>query len=257
MNQEERLSNLLDYFLSENEEHQNISFPDDLQGQKNILRGLMNFRPPLPLNPEILEMQDAYLQEEISSRIVPFSSLTPVKPNLYLWQGDITSLAVDAIVNAANSELLGCFHPNHSCIDNVIHSFSGVQLRLACHELMEKQGRPELTGCAKITPAFNLPSKYIFHTVGPRVHGDLEEYHKDNLKQCYESCLNLALKEGISSLAFCCISTGDYHFPSKVACEIAIDTVEAFQKEHPDALNVIFNVFQDVDLQLYQQRLCP
>lgn len=255
MKQEERLSYLLDYFLSENVEHQNISFPDDINGQKNILRGLMNFRPPMPLNPEILEMQDAYLQEELSSRIVPLSTLTPIKENLYLWQGDITTLAVDGIVNAANSDLIGCFHPNHGCIDNAIHTFSGVQLRLACHELMEKQGRPETTGNAKITPAFNLPSKYVLHTVGPIVRGDLELFHKDGLQKCYEACLELALKENLKSLAFCCISTGEYHFPNKVACEIAVTTVEAFQKKHKGALDVIFNVFKDEDLKLYEEKL--
>ncbi len=250
-----RIAYLLDYFLSENPEHQNIAVPSDEEGQKHILRGLVNQRPPLPINPEILAMEDAYLQEELQGKVVDFSSLSPVKDNLYLWQGDITTLAVDAIVNAANSDMIGCFHPCHSCIDNIIHTKAGIQLRLDCQELMDRFGRPEATGNAKITSAYNLPSQYVIHTVGPIVHGKLELYHQDALERCYRSCLSVAMEEKIQSIAFCCISTGEYHFPQKEACDIAVDTVTSFLKEHNSSMNVIFNVFKDEDLKLYEKKL--
>lgn len=254
MNQKERVAYLLDYFLSENPEHQNIQVPPTLEEQKLLLRGLLNLRHPMPLSDEILAMEDAYLAEE-QGEIVHLEDLTPVKPGLYLWQGDITTLAVDAIVNAANNALLGCFYPNHGCIDNIIHTKAGVRLRLACQELMEKQGRPEATGTAKITSGYNLPSKWVIHTVGPIVSGDLEQFHRDHLKNCYLSCLELAVKEGVRSLAFCCISTGEFRFPQEEACDIAVSTVEGFLAEHPDKIQVIFNVFQDKDCELYGQRL--
>ena len=179
--------------------------------------------------------------------------LNPIKPHQYLWQGDITTLETDAIVNAANSALLGCFSPNHACIDNAIHTYAGVQLRLACHELMQAQGHEEPTGAAKITPGFNLPAKYVLHTVGPIVSGRLSERHCDLLASCYESCLDLAAKYGLHSVAFCCISTGVFGFPQKEAAEIAVETVAAFQKDHP--IDVVFNVFRESDLRIYQALL--
>lgn len=255
MTQTEKVAYLLDYFLSENLENQNVSVPKDLQGQKDLLRGLLNQRHPAPVPMGILAMEDAYLLEELGDSTVSLSSLNPVAPHLYLWQGDITTLAVDGIVNAGNSDLLGCFYPNHGCIDNIIHTKAGIRLRLACQEIMEKQGRPEATGTAKITPGFNLPCKYVLHTVGPRIDGTLENYHRDALKNCYLSCLELAVKEGLKSLAFCCISTGEFRFPQKEACRIAVNTVEEFLGKHPGSIEVIFNVFQDKDYELYQQRL--
>lgn len=255
MNQSQRLTHLLDYFISENPEYQNVEIFQDLQEQKNLLRGLMNRRPPLPISPEILTIQDDYLQEELKGKVVSLSSLTPVKPHIYLWQGDITTLGVDGIVNAANSDMLGCFHPCHGCIDNFIHTFSGVQLRLACYEIMKIQNKPESTGKAKITSAYNLPSNYVIHTVGPIVRDKLEPYHREGLKKCYESCLELAVKEGLHSIAFCCISTGEFRFPQKVACDIAVETVTGFLKKNKGKIDVIFNVFKDKDLELYEEKL--
>ena len=181
------------------------------------------------------------------------AELSPIRPHQYLWRGDITTLEVDAIVNAANSALLGCFSPNHGCIDNAIHTFAGVQLRLACHAIMQAQGHEEPTGTAKITPGFNLPARYVLHTVGPIVSGRLSDTHCDLLASCYESCLKLAAENSLKSVAFCCISTGVFGFPQKEAARIAVDTVTAFQKEHP--IDVVFNVFKEADLRLYQALL--
>ncbi|MBR4906430.1 MAG: protein-ADP-ribose hydrolase [Clostridia bacterium] len=228
--------------------------PRDVWKQKRLLRGLMNVRPPKAVSGEFLAVQDAYLKEAIREKgVTKLSDLRPIRPHQYLWQGDITALAVDAIVNAANSALLGCFSPNHACIDNAIHTFAGVELRLACDEIIRTQGHEEPTGTAKITPGFNLPAKYVLHTVGPIVSGRLNEQHCELLASCYESCLELAAKHGLESVAFCCISTGVFGFPQREAAEIAVDTVTAFQKEHP--IDVIFNVFKEADLRIYQALL--
>jgi O-acetyl-ADP-ribose deacetylase (regulator of RNase III) len=225
--------------------------PEDVFGQKRLLRGLFNVRPPIQASAEFLAVQDAYLQEAAREKgVVALSDLAPVKPHLYLWRGDITTLAVDAIVNAANSALLGCFSPNHGCIDNAIHTYSGVQLRLACDAIMRAQGHPEPTGAAKITPGFNLPAKFVLHTVGPIVSGPLSERHKAELASCYESCLRLAEENGLKSVAFCCISTGVFGFPQEEAARIAVDTVTAFQAR--SGLDVVFNVFKEADLKIYR-----
>lgn len=255
MNQQQRLNYLLQYFLTESPQGKHIPLPKNTHDQKNLLRSLMNIRPPLPIKNQILEVQNTYLQEELHDKIVSLSSLTPIKPNLYLWQGDITTLGVDAIVNAANSDMLGCFQPCHSCIDNIIHTYAGVQLRIACHEIMFLQGKQETTGNAKITSAYNLPSNYVIHTVGPIVRTTLDTHHKEGLQKCYESCLHLALDKKLHSIAFCCISTGEFHFPQDVACDIATETVATFLKKHPNQLDVIFNVFKDEDLKLYEAKL--
>ena len=178
-----------------------------------------------------------------------------MEPGIYLWQGDITTLRCDAIVNAANSQLLGCFVPCHGCIDNAIHSFAGVQLRLACQQLMQREGHEEGTGEAKITPAFNLPCRYVLHTVGPIIYGSVTETDRKLLADCYRSCLELASAYGLRSVAFCCISTGEFHFPNRLAAEIAIKTVGEWQKENPGQMEVIFNVFKDNDYKIYQQLL--
>ena len=189
----------------------------------------MNIRPPQAETAEFLALQDQFLQQEVAEKgVVLLADLTPVQPQIYLWQGDITRLKVGAIVNAANSQLLGCFHPLHACIDNAIHSQAGVQLRLACAELMAKQGHLEPTGQAKITPAFNLPSAYVLHTVGPIISGALSAKDCELLASCYRSCLELAKQHGIDSVAFCCISTGEFRFPNREAAEIAVKTVKAF-----------------------------
>ena len=227
------------------------AIPQDVFEQKRLLRGLLNVRPPLKASEEFLAVQDAYLKEATAEKgVTALSDLTPLRPHLYLWRGDITTLSIDAIVNAANSQLLGCFSPNHGCIDNAIHTYAGVQLRLACHEIMQRQGHEEPTGTAKITPGFNLPAKFVLHTVGPIVSGRLSERHCRELASCYESCLALAAENDLLSVAFCCISTGVFGFPQKEAARIAVETVTAFQKKHP--IDVVFNVFKEADLAIYR-----
>lgn len=246
MTQKQRLSYLIQYFSEER------GIPCPTIDPRN-LRGLVNQRPPNPLPTEVLEVEEAYLQENLG-QITALSDLSPVKPQIYLWQGDITKLEVDAIVNAANSALLGCFYPCHGCIDNAIHTNAGIRLRLACEELMEKQGHPEPTGAAKITPAFQLPSKFVIHTVGPIVGDTLTSELREDLCRCYRSCLEIASENALESIAFCCISTGEFRFPQKEACDIAVDTVETYLKETNSPLNVVFNVFKEEDLRLYEEK---
>ena len=201
-------------------------------------------------------MQDEYLQGENAAKgIADVADLTPIQPGLYLWQGDITTLQCDAIVNAANSCMTGCYIPNHRCIDNAIHTFAGVELRLACAELMEQQGYPEPTGRAKITPAFNLPCRYVLHTVGPIIDGRVTKADKELLASCYRSCLALAAENNLESVAFCCISTGEFHFPNELAAQIAVETVKEFLKKQTSVKKVIFNVFKDLDKAIYEKLL--
>lgn len=216
----------------------------------------MNIRAPQHADADFLQMQDEYLQGETAAKgVTDIADLTPVQPGLYLWQGDITTLQCDAIVNAANSGMTGCYIPNHRCIDNAIHTFAGVELRLACAELMEQQGYPEPTGQAKITPAFNLPCKYVLHTVGPIIDGRVTQRDRELLATCYRSCLALAAENGLESVAFCCISTGEFHFPNDLAAEIAVATVKEFLKKQTSVKKVIFNVFKDLDKAIYQKLL--
>ena len=201
-------------------------------------------------------MQDEYLKEEINKKgIVDINNLNPIQKGIYLWQGDITTLRCDAIVNAANSAMTGCYVPNHRCIDNAIHSFAGVELRLECDEIMNRQGYGEPTGQAKITNAYNLPCKYIIHTVGPIISYKLTSEDCELLASCYRSCLNLAAKNNLESIAFCCISTGEFHFPNDKAAQIAIKTVEEFMKKDTSVKKVIFNVFKDMDKEIYRELL--
>ena len=228
------------------------------KAQRDLLRALMNVRPPRPLSEEFLRMQDALLSAERKVRGVVDVMTLPAVPSdarIVLWQGDITRLNADAIVNAANSALLGCFIPYHRCIDNAIHSAAGLQLRAACEELMKRQGHPEPTGAAKITAGYNLPARHVLHTVGPIVHGTLTEEHRQLLASCYRSCLTLAAKNGLKSVAFCCISTGEFHFPNDAAAEIAVREVRAFLAENTSVERVVFNVFKDADLHIYERLL--
>ena len=256
MNQSEKRLFLIRSLLKESQFGQKQELPADSEQQKILLRGLMNVRRPQSIAPDFLRVQDEYLQGEIAARgITDVESLEPVQPKLYLWQGDITTLKCDAIVNAANSGMTGCYVPNHRCIDNAIHTFAGVELRLACAEMMEKQGYPEPTGQAKITPAFNLPCKYVLHTVGPVVDGQVTATDCELLASCYRSCLELAAENGLESIAFCCISTGEFHFPNERAAEIAVETVRAFLKKQTGIRKVIFNVFKDRDKEIYARLL--
>ena len=234
------------------------SIPDDEEGQWLLLRGLFNVRPPMPASPEFLTIQDELLREMTKEKgVTDWESLQPCTDDrdLYIWQGDITSLRIDAIVNAANSGLIGCFRPNHSCIDNCIHTFSGIQLRLKCAEIMDAQGYEEPTGQAKLTPAYNLPSKYVIHTVGPIVDGALTQAHRDLLASSYRACLDIAAENGCESIAFCCISTGVFGFPKREAAEIAVQTVKDWKTGKNSAIKVIFNVFGDEDLAIYRRIL--
>ena len=256
MNQSTRRLFLIQSLLRENPQYAGLSIPKDTAGQKQLLRALINVRTAKACDPEFLKMQDAYLTGETAEKgITDVQDLTPVQEGLYLWQGDITALRCDAIVNAANSGLTGCYIPNHSCIDNCIHTFAGVQLRLACAELMEKQGHEEPTGQAKITPAFNLPCRYVLHTVGPIVQSRVTEKDRQLLASCYRSCLELAAAHGLESVAFCCISTGVFHFPNEEAARIAVNTVQQFLKTQTSVRKVIFNVFTDMDKEIYERLL--
>lgn len=233
-----------------------LAIPENPTEQRQLLRAVMNIHNPNDPIPEAFwAVQDELLQAEAQQKgVVNLNDLTPIAPQIYLWQGDITRLKVDAIVNAANSQLLGCFHPLHACIDNAIHSAAGLQLRQACFDLMNAQGKLEATGKAKITPAFNLPSRFVLHTVGPIIYENVRETDRTLLADCYRSCLKLAKTSGLKSVAFCCISTGEFRFPNQEAAEIAVKTVKAFLAENPEVC-VIFNVFKEVDWKIYQNLL--
>lgn len=254
MEQSERREYLIKYLLSEI--NGTAEIPKDTDGQKRLLRALFNARIPKEASGEFLQIQDKYLQEELLKKgITDFSELSPAAPDLYLWKGDITTLKCDGIVNAANPQMLGCFCPNHGCIDNAIHTYSGIRLRLECASIMDNQGFEEPTGKAKITKAYNLPCKYVLHTVGPVVYGSLTELNKKQLADCYRSCLALADKYGLQSIAFCCISTGEYRFPNAEAAEIALGTVIDYKRSTQSKIKVIFNVFKEADYDLYAKLL--
>ena len=256
MNQSEKRLFLIQSLLKERPEYRDMNIPSEPERQRQLLRGLMNIRAPKRIGADFLKTQDSYLQGETAAKgITDVTDLTPIQPGLYLWQGDITTLKCDAIVNAANSGMTGCYIPNHRCIDNAIHTYAGVELRLACAELMEQQGYPEPTGQAKITPAFNLPCRFVLHTVGPIINGCMTEKDKKLLESCYRSCLELAAENGLESVTFCCISTGEFHFPNELAAEIAVQTVRSFMKKQTSVKKVIFNVFKDLDKRIYEKLL--
>ena len=256
MNQSEKRLFLIQSLLKERPEYRDMDIPVGPESQRQLLRGLMNIRAPQNADEDFLKMQDAYLQAETSAKgVTNIADLTPMQPGLYLWQGDITTLKCDAIVNAANSGMTGCYIPNHRCIDNAIHTYAGVELRLACEELMEQQGYPEPTGQAKITPAFNLPCRYVLHTVGPIISGRVTKEDEELLASCYRSCLELAAENSLESVAFCCISTGEFHFPNEQAAEIAVETVKQFMNRKTSVKKVIFNVFKDLDKAIYEKLL--
>ncbi len=264
MTHEEQRIWLIRQLLAEDPRYRSYQIPKEEQAQKDLLRALMNVRLPKPISEEILKVQDDYLRDENrQSAITDIRDLTPCATDdrIYLWQGDITTLAVDAIVNAANSGMTGCYQPLHNCIDNIIGSKSGIRLRLRCNDYMCRQaavrGRnyQEPAGQAMITPAYNLPCKYILHTVGPIVQGRLTEEHERLLASCYTSCLDLAAENGLESMAFCCISTGVFMFPKQRAAEIAVETVRNWLDKKGSRMKVVFNVFKDLNLVIYQELL--
>ncbi len=257
MNKLEQLQKLNRTLLEERRglQAQADQFPVEEAAQRRLLRSLMNTRQPIPLPAGFLALQDEALGAEREEKGVVEADALPVAaahPQIALWQGDITRLRADAIVNAANSALLGCFCPCHGCIDNAIHSAAGLQLREACNRLMEAQGLPEPTGRAKLTKGYNLPARYVLHTVGPIIRGKVTERDREKLASCYRSCLELAAENGLETVAFCCISTGEFHFPNREAAEIAVSTVKQFLQTPTSIRKVIFNVFKDTDAEIYR-----
>lgn len=259
MNTKARIDNLrfiLRTLLAERKEYAGWQIPDTLEKQQSMMRALLNVRPPWSVSPEFLRAQDAELRQQLTDKgVVVLSDIPAYQSNskLRIWQGDITRLQVDAIVNAANNNLLGCFVPLHCCIDNAIHSAAGVQLRLECNKQMRVQGYPEPTGCSKITKGYNLPARYVLHTVGPIVrNGKPTTGQEKELAQCYRSCLALADTHGLANIAFCCISTGEYGFPQEQAAQIAVETVINCLKTTSHIQTVVFNVFKDEDLSIYR-----
>ena len=258
-----RLDCLIEYLLKEDPQYSGMQVPSDLQGKRDLFRALRNVRMPKPVSEEFLRLQDEELQTQLKEKgVVELDDCrdgvhtVSTDKQLLLWQGDITRLKVDAIVNAANSQMLGCFYPLHRCIDNAIHSAAGVQLREECHQLMLRQGHEEPTGQAKITKAYNLPCKHVIHTVGPIIpNGIPTEMHKEQLASCYRSVMACANENGLESVAFCCISTGEFRFPNQLAAEIAIKTVSDYLNGNPNCSvkHIVFNVFKDVDLLIYKQ----
>lgn len=258
MTQDERRQYLIEYLLKEEIRFRGQKIPKDKKGQENLLRSLMNVRLPKPISEEFVRIQDEYLIERNKERgITDVADLKSVTsdPRLYIWQGDITTLKCDAIVNACNSQMLGCFSPMHACIDNFIHTYAGVELRLEMNEIMTKQGHEEETGKAKITSGYNLPAKYILHTVGPIIQWGVTKEDEELLASCYRECLKLVADTGVESIAFCCLSTGVFRFPQLRAAEIAIATVKTVLDNDDRIKKVVFNVFKDEDLRIYRSIL--
>lgn len=245
---------LLDQLIAILCEERNEPVPVLADAQKpDLFRALCNVRPPLPVPEKFLRLQDEYLSACTRERGVVDVNAFDYKNNIALWRGDITRLNADAIVNACNAALLGCFAPLHGCIDNAIHSAAGVQVRLDCNAMM--QGGSEPNGRVRVTKAYNLPSRYIFHTVGPIIRGHVTKNDERDLQNCYLSCLRKAEEMQLTTLAFCCISTGEYGYPRAGACRLACETVRGYLAEN-SRLKVIFNVFLEEDEKLYASELC-
>ncbi len=257
MNQIQRRTALIQMLLSEQPgRYRGLTVPAGESMQRRLLRVLLNLREPVSAAPELLRTQDEYLLNELSRRgVTDADALDELQPGICLWRGDITTLRCDAIVNAANSALLGCFCPNHGCIDNAIHTYAGMQLRLACKAIMDAQGHEEPTGAAKLTLAYNLPCRYVLHTVGPIVQGQVTGEDERLLASCYRACLDLAAEHALRSVAFCCISTGEFHFPHELAAQIAINTVRSHKAVRQSRIRVIFNVFKEQDEAIYKRLL--
>ena len=256
MTQEERRIYLIRELLKEQPRYSGMRVPHHEDEQRRMLRSLMNIRPPHPAGDGFIRVQDEYLREETARKgVTDYQDLTPVREGIYLWRGDITTLRCDAIVNAANSGMTGCYVPCHTCIDNCIHTYAGIQLRNACAELIREQGHEEETGGAKITPAYNLPCRYVIHTVGPIVMTVPTQQEEAQLASCYRSCMECAEQNGVRSIAFCCISTGEFHFPNDMAARIAVRTVREYREQTGSGMEVIFNVFKETDYRIYEELL--
>lgn len=273
MDQKKRLEYLVESFKNETPEYRRIRIPDDTEGRQRLLRSLMNIRMPKPASSEVLSVQDTYLRgRAIEKGIVNIAEMPtireslgsghPFADNISVWQGDITRIAADAIVNAANSEMIGCFIPMHNCIDNCIHTYAGVQLREECARRMRSlrlkfgDDYVQATAVPMLTDAYNLPAKKVIHIVGPIVQYELTPQLERDLADCYRNTLDMCRNNGLKSAAFCCISTGEFRFPNKPAAEIAVQTVTEWLRENPDTMErVIFNVFKDEDKSFYEESL--
>lgn len=261
MTQSQRLDYLVEEFKTDSVQYKDLETPPDTEGKRRILRSLMNIRMPKKLDDSVLTVQDEYLRERLRENgIVRLSDIPVTQGAVSIWQGDITRLAVDAIVNAANSQMLGCFIPMHTCIDNCIHTYAGVQLRAECsrqmNQLRLKYGRDyeQPTAVPMLTDAYNLPAKKIIHIVGPIVQYELTPELEKELADCYLNTLDMCLDNNLRSVAFCCISTGVFHFPNKRAAEIAVGTVNSWLAQHSSSMErVIFNVFKDEDKKYYEE----
>ena len=255
-----RKAELLEQLVSMLEDESGLCAADVIAEEDPWLqfRALVNVRPPWPASEEFFAAQDELLQGMIAEagvHSIDEATPSPADPRLRLWRGDITTLSADAIVNAANSQMLGCWAPLHYCIDNAIHTFAGVQLRIECARLMAEQGYEEPIGKAKITPAYNLPARHVIHTVGPIANGNPTDAHRSQLASCYTSCLDVAAAKGLNSIAFCCISTGVFGFPQREAAEIAMNTVQGWLDTHNSDIAVVFNVFGETDERIYREVL--
>ncbi len=261
MTQEQRLDTLVEAFKADSVQYKDLQTPADTEGKRRILRSLMNIRMPKKLDDSVLAVQDEYLRERISEKgIVTLSEIPMIRNGMSIWQGDITRLAVDTIVNAANSQMLGCFVPMHTCIDNCIHTFAGVQPRAECSRQMDQlrirygKDYEQPTAVPMLTDAYNLPAKKIIHIVGPIVQYELTPELEKELADCYRNTLDMCLENDLKSVAFCCISTGVFHFPNRRAAQIAVGTVDSWLSQHPDTMErVIFNVFKDEDKEYYEE----
>ena len=258
MTQQERLRYLVEGLVAEYKERHNeyIEIPMNEEEQFTLFRSLCNIRPVGGMSLEWMKIESEYLNILAHEKgIVTISDMEEREPQIYLWQGDITRLSVDAIVNAANNKLLGCFVPNHKCIDNEIHTFAGIELRMECARMTEYMEMPEKTGVARMTYGYNLPAKHVIHTVGPIIYEEVTDKEKNELASCYRSCLQLANAYNLHSIAFCCISTGEFRFPNEEAGRIAVDTVRTYLKETNSKIQVVFNVFKDIDYDIYNKLL--
>ena len=261
--QEERLDYLVEIFKRDSDDYKDLEIPKNVEEKRRVLRSLMNIRMPKEMDPAVISVQDDYLKERINENgIVKPSEIPIVRDGISIWQGDITRLAVDAIVNAANSQMLGCFVPMHTCIDNCIHTFAGIQLRQECNRRMnilkKRYGMDyeQPTAVPMLTDAYNLPAKKVIHIVGPIVNYKLTPDLENDLANCYRNTLDMCAENGLKSVAFCCISTGVFNFPNERAAEIAVKTVTPWLSEHPGKMErVIFNVFKDEDRRYYEKEL--
>ena len=261
--QSEKLEFLVEAFKEDSGDYKNLKTPGDAEGQRQLLRSLMNIRMPKAMPEAVISVQDAYLKKRAAEKgIVRPEDIPVIRDGMSIWQGDITRLAADAIVNAANSQMLGCFVPMHTCIDNCIHTYAGIQLRAACHARMQQLRQQygsdyeQPTAVPMLTDAYNLPAKKVIHIVGPIVYDRLTSALEQDLADCYRNTLDMCAQNGLKSVAFCCISTGVFRFPGRRAAEIAVDTVSGWKEAHPGVMDrVIFNVFKDEDKAIYESLL--